>query len=168
MTADQRAGAPIDEAARHREPTAPPEKAVIITSLFTLHESLHQDELVELLAGNAVDILEHTAGFLGSTLIRSDDRTTVVHHATWASVASVRALLHSPDARANVSRTMCRFLPTRSRSAKRPPGVLTRPPAAEQADRNAEAATSPAQQAGSPFGHGVVPPEPKTPPSRAT
>lgn len=105
MTAARSSRAATGESASSCEPTSVSESTLIITSVFTLHDPLHQDELVNLLAGNAVDILEQTPGFLGSTLSRSDDHTAVVHHATWADDASLRAMLQSPAAQANVART---------------------------------------------------------------
>lgn len=76
-----------------------------ITSVFTLHDRADQDTLYELLDANAADILEHTPGFLGSTLSRSDDDTTVVHHATWRDEHAVQAMLSAPSARAQMART---------------------------------------------------------------
>jgi quinol monooxygenase YgiN len=78
---------------------------LVITSVFTLHDPSEQRTLFELLSQNATDVLRESPGFLGSTLSRSDDGHTVVHHATWSDQRAVAAMLATPGARAGVRRT---------------------------------------------------------------
>ncbi|MEU8419499.1 antibiotic biosynthesis monooxygenase [Micromonospora sp. NPDC048835] len=73
-----------------------------MTSVFTVTEQ-HQAQLYALLIANGHDVLEHTPGFLGSTLTRSDDGRHVVHHARWSDDGALAAMLATPAARASIA-----------------------------------------------------------------
>jgi quinol monooxygenase YgiN len=76
-----------------------------VTSIFTLIDPDGQEALLALLTRNATDILEHAAGFLGSTLSSTGDGTTVIHHAQWRSARDVKAMLDDPAAQENMAHT---------------------------------------------------------------
>lgn len=78
---------------------------VVVTSVFTVAEEQIQLQLFALLTANAHDVLEHTPGFLGSTLIRCDDGRHVIHHARWRDDAALSAMLAGPGARAGMAAT---------------------------------------------------------------
>ncbi|MBQ1020187.1 antibiotic biosynthesis monooxygenase [Micromonospora sp. D93] len=73
-----------------------------MTSVFTVTEQ-HQAQLYALLAANGQDVLEHTPGFLGSTLTRSDDGRHVIHHARWRDDDALGAMLASPGGRSSMA-----------------------------------------------------------------
>lgn len=73
-----------------------------VTSVFTV-TGQHQAQLYALLTANGHDVLEHTPGFLGSTLTRSDDGRHVIHHARWRDDDALAAMLASPAARASMA-----------------------------------------------------------------
>jgi len=76
-----------------------------ITSIFTLHDPADQAELFDLLTANCVSVLQESDGFHGSTLSRSDDGTTVVHHALWRDKTAAQNMLRSAGANDSMGRT---------------------------------------------------------------
>jgi heme-degrading monooxygenase HmoA len=67
-------------------------------STFTVDPG-RQDELVKHLVDSAEDVLRHQPGFIGASMLKSDDGTTVVNFAQWESEEAVRAMITKPEIR---------------------------------------------------------------------
>ncbi|MEK8103929.1 antibiotic biosynthesis monooxygenase [Micromonospora sp. M12] len=93
--------APTERPASRPDNPAATSGELTVTSVFTVTEQ-HQAQLYALLTTNGHDVLEHTPGFLGSTLAQSDDGRHVIHHARWRDDAALAAMLSSPRAQSSM------------------------------------------------------------------